>query len=106
MTFDWTFNVGNVATILFTLVGFAGGAFGLYYGLKGNVAKLAYMLEVFGGRIINVEAEMRAMRDVLTRVAVQDERLASMDARQQSLSQRLDSLTDRVNRRLNHVDEH
>ena len=75
MTVDWSINIGHLVTIVFTLVGFAGGAFGLYFGMKGNINKLGYVIETQGGRIINVETEMRAMRDVLTEVAVQDQQI-------------------------------
>jgi hypothetical protein len=105
MTVDWTINVGILLMIGFTLVGFAGGGFGLYFGIKGNLDRQAILLEAFGSRMISVEGEMRAMRDVLTQVAVQDERLSSMDQRLQSQTVRLDNLTERVNRRLNHADE-
>lgn len=81
MVFDWTFNVGNIISILFTLIGFGLGAIGLYYGLKGNVDRLAYMLEIFGGRIINIENEVKALREVLIKVSVQDERLSNLDRR-------------------------
>lgn len=104
MTVDWSINVGMLVTIAFMLAGFAGGAFGLYYGIRGNLNQHKYMLETFGGRMINIETELRTMRDVLTQVAVQDERMSSLDARMQSQTQRLDNLTERVNQRLNHAD--
>jgi len=105
MTVDWTVNVGMLIMISFTLVGFAGGGFGLYFGIKGNLDRHADRLETFGGRMINVEIEMRAMRDILTKVAVQDERMSSMDQRMQQQTIRLDALTERFNRHFNHVNE-
>lgn len=77
---DWTINFGHVLT----LVGFIITVIGLYYALKQNVAVLSatmtVKLEHLGGRMINVENDLKSMHQVLTEVAVQNVRCDNIES--------------------------
>lgn len=75
--FDWTINLGHILTIL----GFLGvGATG-YVGVRSFLAVMSVKLDIFGGRVLNIEVEMREMNKTITTVAVQNERMDGFDRR-------------------------
>ena len=63
------------------MLGFLGSLVGLYVGLKQGVAILAVKLDTFGGRMINVENDIKGINNILRDVAVQNERMNSMESR-------------------------
>ena len=74
---DWTVNFGHIlmfATFITTVVG-------AYFALKSVVGMLTYKLDNFGGRVINIETELREMSKIMTAVAVQDERFVNLEKR-------------------------
>lgn len=81
MNFDWTINIGH----LLTLAGFIGSLVAMYFALRQAVvvlaATVAVKLEHLGGRMINVENDLKQMSHVLTQVAVQNERMDNVEAR-------------------------
>lgn len=84
MQLDWTINIGHIVLML----GFLGSLVGLYVGLKQGVAILAVKLDTFGGRMINVENDLKSINNVLRDVAVQNERMNSMEDRIESIDKK------------------
>jgi hypothetical protein len=81
MEIDWTFNAGHILTLFIALTGFAGTGVGIYFALKIAVTILAVKLDTFGGRLINVENDLKGIGQALVQVAVQDERMTNLEKR-------------------------
>lgn len=81
---DWTINVGHIIILL----GFLGSLIGMYFGLKQGVAILAVKLETLGGRMINVENDIKGINNILRDVAVQDERMNYIEQRIDSIDKK------------------
>lgn len=90
MIFDWTVSVGNLINLLLLVVGACGLYYGLYYGLENSVAMIKQSMDFMGGRLINIENELRGVEKTLDQVARQDERLQAMDMRVARLERRAD----------------
>lgn len=78
---DWTINIGHILVSL----GFLGSGIGCYFALKNGIGILTVKLDIFGGRVINIETEMRELGKTMTAVAVQDERIVNLERRQTNL---------------------
>jgi hypothetical protein len=99
---DWTIHFSDLFTVVLALLTVSG----LYFGMKTeiklmtrqaeqNTALMTERLGLMGGRIINVEMELKELTKVLIAMAETSERLKSMDAR----------LIEH-HRRINNMDEH
>lgn len=77
MTFDTTINLGQLVTFF----GFVIGGLGVVFALRHDVRNL-------GGRMTNVEAELRKMTDVMVTLARQDEQFKSVNRRLESLERK------------------
>jgi len=90
MIFDWTVNLGNIATI----VTMFGAGIGFVYTMIGRIDAIA-------ARLFLLEAEFKKLIDILVVQGRQEERLNAMDARIGNQGIRLDDLTRRFNDSLN-----
>lgn len=84
---DWTFRLGDIMTMLM----FAGGGVGAFYGIRQEVAKLRWDETSIASRLNDIEREMKALAAAAVKLAVQDERLNSH-------TRRLDVLEEDVRR--------
>lgn len=85
MTFDWTVNLGHILTFL----GVAGGLWVWARQHTKDTSLIAERLQVLGGRVINVETELKELNQVVTALAVQDARIVAMEARQSAQGERI-----------------
>lgn len=71
MVIDWTISVGNMLTlagVLCTIVG-------AFFAVRHEVSKLQWDESSISNRLGNIETEMRTLSQVVTKMAVQDQRL-------------------------------
>jgi hypothetical protein len=99
---DWTIHFSDIFTVILALLTVCG----LYFGMRSEIkmmsrqtetaaAMMTERLGIMGGRIINVEIELKELNKVLISMAEQSERMKSFDAR----------LIEQ-HRRINTMDEH
>lgn len=86
MVFDWTFNVGNVLTIVVIL----GSGIGFAYKMIESVNELSR-------RATAVEIELKQLVQILVNQGRHEERMSALDQRLTQQGQRLDDLTARYN---------
>ncbi len=88
MVFEWMVSFGQVATAIMTLLGFFGGFVIFLFGLRTQAAILSNKLETLGGRMINVEFQLRELTDVVKQQAVQTEQILSLGIRMGRIEER------------------
>lgn len=101
---DWTISFGNLVVVIITILGWVGLAIGNYIFIRLSIEKLAYVIETHGGRLINVENEMRQITDLLKEVAVQDEKLNNITRRIDDQQKAADESRAWFRRRLDEVE--
>lgn len=94
MSFDWTFNVGH----FFTLVGMVGTAMAIYFALRFDVKVASLQLSLLGGRMINVENQLKELTQLTVKMAESNIRMESLDARFDEQHRRLNSFEDYLRR--------
>lgn len=77
ISFDWTISVGNIGTAILVI----GGWFYAFFQLKGDVRIIKHDQKSTDTKIDTISASLTALTSILTRVAVQDERLNSFEHR-------------------------
>jgi hypothetical protein len=102
MVLDWTIHFSDLFTVALALLTVSG----LYFGMRNEIKMMTRQAEfssglmterlgLLGGRIINIETELKALTNVLVAMAETAERMKSFDAR----------LIEQ-HRRINTMDEH
>lgn len=114
MGVTWEITIGQIISSALTLIAFMATAMGFFYALRNTIATQAadlvsftqliqvqmkgfsdltgQRLETLGGRMINVEADLKEVGRCMTLVAAQDQRLAAMDERHNTIEQRFDRM--------------
>src|SRR4051812_36496154 len=77
IVFDWTISIGNIGTAILVI----GGWFYAFFQLKGDVRFIKFKQQNTDLKIDTISASLTALTSILTRVAVQDERLNAFDHR-------------------------
>lgn len=77
VNFDWTISVGNILTA--TLV--IGGWFYAFFQLKGDVRIIKHDMKTLDFRQGIVQSSLEQLTNILTKVAVQEERFNSFEHR-------------------------
>lgn len=92
MVFDWTLNVGNLLT-------FAGGIVtlvALYYAMRMDVTLTAEKLSVLGGRMINLETEIKKLTEVTATLAIQSHRMTALESHMAEQSHRMNMMQQTI----------
>lgn len=92
MTVDWTISLGSIVTAILTVVGFGIAALGFFYALRSSIDRTGDRLTatneitnermlMLSGRMINVENEVKELKDIVVTQAVQDQKLEAHNQR-------------------------
>ncbi len=111
---DWSISIGNLLTVLLTVIGFVGTVTGMFYALRtqtalqgASVQSLADIqterLTTIGGRMINLELEVKELKNVLVALAAQDARLLAIAQLHTSDVERMDRLQEQIDRINNRI---
>lgn len=110
MTIEWSMSVGNIITVVLTLLGFTLGALGFFYALRSSIERTADRLQGLGTRIFDIETELKQLSAAFALMAAQDQRLLGHTRRMDSFErdaaeQRawVRSQFDRVDNRINQL---
>lgn len=78
---EWT----AILTPALTIFGFVVAGIGVFYAQRAAMTLIAERLSILGGRMINMETELKKLTDVVTQIAVERERLNAVIASVDSL---------------------
>lgn len=81
MTVEWSITVGNIVTTAFTVLGFIVAALGFFYALRSSLEMQGEKISLLSGRMINVENEIKELKNVLIKLASQEEKLSALAQR-------------------------
>lgn len=112
---EWSISLGNILTIGFTLLSFAGAGVGIYIGQTRALGKLfatqkmdaaltSERLGTIGGRMLNVETELRELTKVVTIQAVQEQKIAANAAELRALEQRMERVQRELHDRIGELE--
>lgn len=94
MTFVWEISIGNLMTAILALI----TVVGFIWAIKTDVKLMIKAVEILGGRMINVENDIKAINVTLVEVARQEERLLAQDQRMSRLEKEIDELVTKLER--------
>lgn len=104
MTFDWTFNFSHIFSVILAL----GMVIGLYYGMRFEIKMMSREFKAgsdlmteklghVGGRVINIETELRELRIVASNIAITEQKITNLGGQIVEHSRRLNVIDSRLN---------
>lgn len=93
MTFDWSINLGHVLTLCI----YVAAVFAAFFAIKTEVAIMAERLQTLGGRVLNVESNLKELTHIAISIAETKKALENMDDRFNEQSRRMNNIEARIN---------
>lgn len=90
--------LGNLISILVTLVSSVGVGIGFIWAIKSSVRVLETRMSMQDAMIIEARNELKKLNDVVTELALQGQRMNHMEERVTAQGNRLDEALSRFNR--------